>query len=435
VWFFEYLSCCVDVVGAEHYEADSIVHYGHSCLSLVDKLPVYFVFEKLPLNLDLVELELNKILTEQQKKVIILYDVEYTYLYDLMCNKFKEKYQNVFVSILKTSNHQLEINKEKRILFSRLLPQEARNDIESYCFFYIGNKESFLNSFLFYFNKNSFYNFKPLRENTTEQNHQNYEIQPILFSKTNRELMKRFYLIEKAKDARIFGILIGTMSVSNYNEAIDHVGSILKKAKRRYYSFLIGKLNCPKLNNFMEVDMYIMVACNENSLINSKELNKPIITVYELEMAFNSTRVWGEEFVCDFRQLLPGNENFKPFKLSDQESNVSLITGETRFIGSNTDENSNKIYTNSALVNRDDGLSVVHYAAAGKFIYFFMVYNMIAIYFILNSWFIFHILGEYLKNRIWTGLEQNLGQDEIKKAEQGRKGIAASYDSEPKQSW
>ena len=43
----------------------------------------------------------------------------------------------------------------------------------------------------------------------------------IMFSKTNRELMKRYYLIEKARDSRIFGILIGTMSVSkckiNYN--------------------------------------------------------------------------------------------------------------------------------------------------------------------------------------------------------------------------
>ena len=35
-----------------------------------------------------------------------------------------------------------------------------------------------------------------------------------MFSKTNRELMKRYYLIEKARDSRIFGILIGTMSVA-----------------------------------------------------------------------------------------------------------------------------------------------------------------------------------------------------------------------------
>ncbi len=187
-----------------------------------------------------------------------------------------------------------------------------------------------------------------------------------MFAKTNRDLMRRFYLIEKARDAKIFGILIGTMSVANYKEAIDHVSQILKKANRRFYSFLIGKLNCPKLNNFMEVDMYVMVACNENSLINSKELNKPIVTIYELEMAFNAARMWGEEFVCDFRQLLPGNEHYKPLELSELETDVSLITGGSRVMTSQSDENGNiSGKSNSALTSRDDGLSMIHYAAAG----------------------------------------------------------------------
>ncbi len=56
--------------------------------------------------------------------------------------------------------------------------------------------------------------------------------------------------------------------------------------------------------------MYVMVACPENSLINSKELNKPIITVYELELAFNCSRLWGEEFVSDYKELLPGKISF-----------------------------------------------------------------------------------------------------------------------------
>lgn len=161
-----------------------------------------------------------------------------------------------------------------------------------YIIFYIGNKELFLNTFQLYFNKNKFFNLN------------NTKIES--YTDTNRKLMKRYYLIEKAKDAKIFGILVGTMSILKYKEAINHASNILRNAKKKYYSFLIGKLNCAKLNNFMEVDMYILIACNENSIINSKELNKPIITLYELEIAFNSARLWGEEFVCDYSQLLTG---------------------------------------------------------------------------------------------------------------------------------
>ncbi len=175
--------------------------------------------------------------------------------------------------------------------------------------------------------------------------------------------MRRYYLIEKAKDAKIFGILIGTMSVASYRCAVDHVSAILKKARRRFYSFLIGKLNCPKLNNFMEVDMYVIVACNENSLINSKELNKPIITIYELEIAYNCSRLWGQEFICDYRQLLSGSEHHIELKLSEQESDVSLITGATRF-NDHIEDNSGT--SRRDLIKREDGLAVVHQDAAGK---------------------------------------------------------------------
>lgn len=73
------LSCCVDVVAGEHYNADCLVHFGHSCLSLVDKLPVHYVFEKFPLDLKSIGNEIKALgLTS---KTIILYDCGYSYLY------------------------------------------------------------------------------------------------------------------------------------------------------------------------------------------------------------------------------------------------------------------------------------------------------------------------------------------------------------------
>ena len=190
-----------------------------------------------------------------------------------------------------------KVESNKFYLFSRVLPSELEdeNSRSNYLFFYIGNKEAFFNSFQLYFNKNKFFHLT-----------NDFKNELIAFKETNRKLMKRFYLIEKAKDAQIFGILIGTMAISKYKEAINHAGNILRKVNRKFYSFLIGKLNCAKLNNFMEVDMYVLIACNENSILDSKELNKPIITLYELEIAFNSARSWGEQFIADYSLLLNG---------------------------------------------------------------------------------------------------------------------------------
>ena len=261
--------------------------------------------------------------------------------------------QRVFVS--KISFKSVEESEKHRNLFSRQLPLDLSNDSDSYAFLYVGDKDTFINPFLFYFNKLKFYRY----DAKTGAN----QADDMAFSKTNRELMKRFYLIEKAKDAQIFGILIGTMSVSKYKEAIDHVSSLLKKANKRYYMFLIGKLNCPKLNNFMEVDMYVMISCNENCLINSKELNKPIVTVYELEIAYNSARLWGREFICDYRQLLEGSEHHVPLQVSQNESDVSLITGSLRSLSSA--EQRAEAMSNS-LINRNEALSMLHYSGAGQ---------------------------------------------------------------------
>lgn len=150
--------------------------------------------------------------------------------------------------------------------------------------------------------------------------------------------------------------------------------------------------------------MYVLVACPENSLINSKELNKPIITIYELEIAFNSARLWGEEFICDYRELLTGSRHHIDLKLTDQESDVSLITGSTRLL---TVSKEDEEIINKSLIKRDDALSMLHYSGA----------------------------GEFLQSRTWTGLEQNLGKTEVSKAIEGRKGIAMAYEDEkPKKS-
>jgi diphthamide biosynthesis protein 2 len=80
-------SCCVDIVASEHYNADSLIHYGHSCLSLIEKLPVLYVFEKYDLDFDLLKNEINEIARKidnkelDEKKVLIIYDVSYHHLF------------------------------------------------------------------------------------------------------------------------------------------------------------------------------------------------------------------------------------------------------------------------------------------------------------------------------------------------------------------
>lgn len=55
-----------------------------------------------------------------------------------------------------------------------------------------------------------------------------------------------------------------------------------------------------------QIDAFVLVACPENSLLDSKEFYRPIVTPYEVELACNANREWSQEYILEFYHLLPG---------------------------------------------------------------------------------------------------------------------------------
>ena len=142
-------------------------------------------------------------------------------------------------------------------------------------------------------------------------------------SRTNKFLMRRYAVVQRARDADIFGILIGTLGVASYLPLISHIRKILSKGRKKSYTISVGKLNPAKLANFAEVECFVLVACPENSLIDTKvcpplcysmngrmiligfqDFYRPIITPYELEIALQAESSWTGRYVLDFEELL-----------------------------------------------------------------------------------------------------------------------------------
>jgi len=99
--------------------------------------------------------------------------------------------------------------------------------------------------------------------------------------------MKRYHAVLRAKDAGVFGILIGTLGVgmspplyilsrslnvpqASYLPLISHLRALLKKAHKKSYTVSVGKLNPAKLANFAEIECFVLVACRQNSVVESK---------------------------------------------------------------------------------------------------------------------------------------------------------------------
>ena len=194
------------------------------------------------------------------------------------------------------TSHLADNNAEIINQFGRQMVLKNGLSIEDYNVFFIGHEGSTLTNFMMTWNKCSFCSFDPV---TMSGRSESISI--------NKALMKRFYAIERAKDAKVIGILVGTLGVANYLTIIEQLKETIHKAGKKSYMFAMGKLNVAKLANFMEIDIYVLIACPENSLLDSRDFYKPVVTPYEMEMACNKNREWTGQYVTDFNQLLPGS--------------------------------------------------------------------------------------------------------------------------------
>lgn len=177
---------------------------------------------------------------------------------------------------------------------------DEQRGLDNYTMFYVGGEGPELTNFMMSWNQCSFSSFDP---RTGQGRWETLDV--------NRALRRRLYLVERARDARVVGIVVGTLGVADYLSVLEHLRGIIHRAGKRAYTLAVGKPNPEKLANFLEVDIFVLVACPQNSLLNSTDFYRPLITPYEMEIACNPARAWTGNYVTDFRHLLPGNAELR----------------------------------------------------------------------------------------------------------------------------
>ncbi|KAL6303608.1 putative diphthamide synthesis protein-domain-containing protein, partial [Sparassis latifolia] len=232
-------------------------------------------------------------------------------------------------------------------------------------------------------------------------------------SRTNKLRMRRYALVQKARDADVFGILVGTLGVASYLPVISYLRTILSRAQKKSYTISVGKLNPAKLANFLEIECFVLVACPENSLIDAKEFLRPIVTPFELEVALQTRPNWIGRYVLDFHRLLAEQQSHADASEHSAETEeedpnqpvFSPVTGTyrhaKRYGAAGTNDAGNGAGVDSAVVlrNQENALATLTDSAA----------------------------AQYLRSRTVQGLEVRIGADAPSVLEQGRSGIAKGY--------
>ena len=107
------------------------------------------------------------------------------------------------------------------------------------------------------------------------------------------------------------GILVGTLGVAGYQDAIESIRRLAKQAGKKTYTMLMGKPNPAKLANFPEVEIFVMVADPQGMILDSKEYYAPIITPFEAHLAFSGDAEWTGDYSLDFSCLQVSHCMFK----------------------------------------------------------------------------------------------------------------------------
>ncbi|KAF8152245.1 putative diphthamide synthesis protein-domain-containing protein [Crassisporium funariophilum] len=430
-----YGSCCVDEVAAQHIEADAMVHYGHACMSQTSRLPVIYVFGKKYVDVDICVLKLAESFDHDnaevngdhegghRRAILLKHDVVFTHQADEILQGLQRIFEPRNIAVLyhrietramptPSSRNGSELaSTEQPPSVDESPPSEVPpSDIplEYTTIFYVGSESLGLTNLLVTNASCNVYSFDPLTQSSRLES-----------SRTNKILMRRYAILQKARDADVFGILVGTLGVASYLPLIKHLRNLLAQKRKKSYTISVGKLNPAKLANFLEIECFILVACPENSLIEAKDFLRPIVTPYELEIALQADPIWTGKYVLDFERLLSEAGSGTSDKLdskdvtdngtgegpeSDDDQPVfSLVTGTYRHAkryGGQTSETQQQIGGGSAVVlrNQDNAVATLDSAA-----------------------------GQFLQQRTYQGLDMRIGEDAPSVLEQGRSGIARGY--------
>ncbi|XP_042501295.1 2-(3-amino-3-carboxypropyl)histidine synthase subunit 2 isoform X2 [Macadamia integrifolia] len=296
-------------------------------------LPALFVFGKASICVQDCVKSLSGCLLNNEKPILVLFGLEYAHAIDgikealavestSLCGSIYKSaihYADVLCSVMNptkyhaTSNTQLQssdcLNANRDCAHCDQVDSGAfgtsytiggltwnlpeGHKVEDCMLFWIGSDNAAFANVVLTYNRCDTVRYDPMVNNLVKD-----------VSHMTRIIKRRYYLVEKAKDANIVGILVGTLAVAGYLHMIHQMKELITGAGKKAYTLVMGRPNPAKLANFPECDVFVYVSCAQTALLDSKEFLAPVITPFEAFLAFSRGSQWTGEYVMEFRDLI-----------------------------------------------------------------------------------------------------------------------------------
>ena len=362
-----YSPCCVDEVAAQHLGADCVVHVGEACLSPVTALPAFCVFDRAPLDAAAAACAAAGPLRAAAPDgcpVVVLFELRFAHAAGALGAALRAALGPAFaVAVAEPRPHVLvpaageaaaaagpccgggdpecaegpapapagppaAPPRPPSVPSTGALTWEAPvgagrgeeggqqgQQEDATRFLWVGREGPAALMHMMTRNRQPWYVLDPADGRCAEQ-------------ATNRALMRRYYLVQRARESAILGILVGTLGVKGHVEAINGLQRLIEAAGKKAYTFVIGKVNQYKLANFPEIDAFILVSCPQTALLDSRDFLAPILTPHEARLALDESLGWPGDYDLDFRRLALGRPAGEGDAGTEGSGNRALVEAE-----------------------------------------------------------------------------------------------------------
>ena len=313
-----YGDCCVDEVGAEHYGADCVLHFGYSCQSKPLRLPTLCIFP----DVEISRSELSSWVTEcvsRGSPVLVLADPGCR---DLEISTVAELAASLPVYLAPCSSELRPETKGRG--FSRAAAVHWSGISRSvFAAASLSSAKLIFNRPLLKFTGNCLSPTDSLPEDTVvlflgERN------SPLLarailsfpdksvfcgeWISSGREIMRRFAGVEAIKNADRIGLLYAASALQGVTKLRDVLAKALRAMGKKVCGFCVGKLTDAKIGNFTEIECFVVLGCPDflnNELLTADNLRNfhcPLISAFEAAVA-TDLLPWSGTIQYDFDSL------------------------------------------------------------------------------------------------------------------------------------
>ncbi|KAL7289105.1 hypothetical protein TKK_0017053 [Trichogramma kaykai] len=290
-----YGACCVDDYTAKAIGVDFLIHYGHSCLIPIDRtkgIKMLYIF---------VEIKIDTVHCIETIKL----NFPVTTRLGMVCTIQFAGTLQVVATELRKNGYSITIPQSKPLSRGEILGCTAptMNDVD--ILVYVGDGRFHMEAAMIANPHLPAYRYDPYEKKMT-------------IEKYDFELMKqnRKEAIEKAKNAKVFGLILGTLGRQGSQSVSNRIEEKLKSLNKNYVKILSPEIYPQKLKLMTGIDAFIQVACPRLSIDWGTQFDKPLLTPYEAAVALSMTEMEDKKpYPMDYyaaNSLGPWTPNHKP---------------------------------------------------------------------------------------------------------------------------